>query len=149
MKNEKKKYTRRDVINLLGKGAVASVVGASLLGNAGNIEAKAIQTLDFVIKDYRVYIHSAPQYSWSSRIYLRSSKGKSCTIYFMKEGQNLPPNQVSSTGNSGKIYFSENKYSEIRDFLRYEKPVRLTVVGTNGIATLSNDNYEAVGDYDV
>jgi hypothetical protein len=38
---------------------------------------------------------------------------------------------------------------EIRDFLRYEKPIRVTVVASNGIATLSTDEYESVGNHDV
>lgn len=148
MAKDKKTYSRRDALDLIGKGVIASALAGTFLSNAQTTEAKAYLTLDFVVKDYRVYIHSAPQYSWTSRMYLRSANGKSCTIYFMKDGQTIPGNSVSSNGISGKIYFPHNRYEEIREFLRYEKPVRLTLVGSNGIATLSNDSYELVGDLD-
>ncbi len=38
---------------------------------------------------------------------------------------------------------------EIRDFLRYERPVGVTIVGGNGIGTIANWQDEKPGDHDL
>ena len=107
-------------------------------------------TLSFLVDTYRAYYHSAPQYSWETRIYLYSADhAQYCVHFFMKDGQTIPANTVSATGNSASVYFAHSRLAEIREFLRNERPVRVTIVGSNGIATLSNEDYELVGDGDI
>ncbi len=57
----------------------------------------------------------------------------------MKDEQNIPANTVSVDGNSGELYYPYSRMAEIRDFFRYERPIRLTIVAGNGIGTLSNE----------
>ena len=140
------KFNRRDALATIGKTAAAAVLATVA---APKIEAQST-TLSFVIDTYRVYYHSAPQYDWEVRIYLYSAGlSQQCNLYFMKEGEAIPANTVAASGNSASVYFRSGRLADIRELLRNERPLRVTVVGSNGIATLSNDDYELVGDADV
>lgn len=144
MSENSEKLTRREALGTLGTViATTAVIGiASQTAQAQNI------TLDFVITSYRAYLHSAPQYTWDSRIALGDGISKLCNLYFMKDGQTIPANTIGSNQLSANVYFPRSRFEEIRDFLRYEKPVRITVV-SNGIATFSNDDAELIGDLDI
>ena len=67
----------------------------------------------------------------------------------MKAGEAISANTVSTSGNSASVYFPKGRLADNRQFLRNERPVRIGINGSNGIATLSNDEYEFVGDGDV
>lgn len=151
MTEKKNQFTRRQALGAMGKVAAGTVIGTAVLNTDILAETDARSTtLNFTAARYVAYLHSAPQYSWESRIFLYSNPFKfSCVLMFMKEGQTIPANTVSPDGVSATVYFPRNRYEEIRDFLRYEKPVTVTVVGTNGIATISNGEYELVGDHDM
>ncbi|NOT49099.1 MAG: hypothetical protein HOP17_15270 [Acidobacteria bacterium] len=146
MLEKSKEMNRREALTKFGAVAAATVV-ASAAG--GEVLAQS-STLTFVVETYRAYYYSAPQYSWENRIFLYTAgNSQSCVFYFMKEGQAIPANTVAANGLSANVYFPNGRLAEIREFLRNERPVRITVVGSNGIATLSNEDYELIGDADV
>lgn len=145
MASKDEKPNRREMLTALGGAAVAAAVVVSATGTA---QAQAA-TLSFVVDRYKAYYYSAPQYGWEARIYLYSTGlDQSCVLYFMKDGETIPANTVAASGNSANVYFGSNRLADIREFLRNERPVRIGVMGSNGIATLSNDEYEFVGDSD-
>lgn len=41
---------------------------------------------------YRLYYHSAPQYSWQSRMYLYNNGSYVGSMFFMKDGVDIPEN---------------------------------------------------------
>lgn len=140
------KLNRREALTKLGKAAAA----AAVISAAGSEVLGQSSTLSFVVDTYRAYYYSAPQYSYEARIFLYSpGLTQNCVLVFMKEGQTIPANTVAASGLSANVYFANTRLAEIREFLRNERPVRVTVVGSNGIATLSNEDYELVGDGDV
>jgi hypothetical protein len=144
--NNDEKPNRRQMLTALGGAAAAAAIVVSATGKA---HAQSL-TLSFVVDRYRAYYHSAPQYNWEARIYLYSvGPDQSCVLYFMKEGEAIPANTVSANGNSANVYFRNGRLAEVREFLRNERPVRIGVAGSNGIATLSNDEFEFVGDGDI
>jgi hypothetical protein len=146
MTHDRKKITRRDALTALGTAAAAGVL---MTATSREVHAQA-STLSFIVDTYRAYYHSAPQYSWEARIILYSADhAQQCVLYFMKEGQAMPANTVSAGGNSANVYFAHSRLGEIREFLRNERPVRVTIAVSNGIATLSNEDYELVGDADI
>lgn len=137
---------RREALATLGKATAAAVL---VTAASKKVNAQST-TLSFVIDTYRAYYYSAPQYSYECRIFLYSAgNAQSCILQFVKEGQTIPANTVAAGGASANVYFAHSRLPEIREFLRNERPVRVTVVGSNGIATLSNEDYELVGDGDV
>ncbi len=146
---EEKKISRRDAAGLIGKGVAAAAVAGVVLGTTKKASAQSGTNLEFVIKDYRAYVQSAPQFGWTTQIIVRNSEfTKQCTIYFWKDEANVPANTVAPDGLSGALYYPNSRLAEIRDFLRYERPVRLTIVASNGIGTLGNDKDENPGDHD-
>ncbi|NNE68047.1 MAG: hypothetical protein HKN33_15905 [Pyrinomonadaceae bacterium] len=150
MNSKKKEYTRRDAVGLIGKGVAAAAVTSAVLGTAKEVKAQGAVNLEFVIKDYRAYMQSAPQFQWTTQIIVRSGDfTKQCTLYFWKDEANLPANTVAADGLSGAMYYPESRLAEIRDFMRYERPIRLTIVAGNGIGTLANDADEKPGDHDL
>lgn len=143
MLDGRKKINRREALSTFGKAtAVALAVSTST-----EVFAQST-TLSFVIETYRAYVHSAPQYNWETRIYLYGAS-QTCVLFFMKEGQAIPANTVAANGLSANVHFPNTRLAEIREFIRNERPIRITVVGSNGIATLSNEDYELVGDADI
>jgi len=92
---------------------------------------------------YRLYYHSAPQYSWQSRLYLYNDGAYVGNIFFMKEGQNIPAN-IEISGKP-RLYFPSSKFEEIMNVLRHEAPLYLTLVPTNGIGTISTSD-EPIGE---
>lgn len=144
MSETKERLNRRDALATLGKVAAAALVVPAASG-----EAFAQSNFSFLISTYRAYHQSAPQYSWETRIYVyNEGVSQYGLLHFMKEGQALPANAISANGLSGNIYFPYSRLSEIRELLRNEKRLRLTLA-TNGIATISNETYEAIGDADI
>ena len=145
MTNEKTDMNRREALTKLGMAAAAAVV-VTAAGN--NVQAQTAN-LTFLIATYRAYHQSAPQYSWETRIYVyNEGVSQYGQLFFMKEGQALPANTISANGLSGNIYYPISRLSEIRELLRNEKRLRLTLA-TNGIATISNETYEPIGDADL
>lgn len=143
-KNEQ--LNRRQALTKLGMVTAATVIAAAA---SKNVKAQST-TLSFVIDTYRAYNYSAPQYNYECRIYLYSAgNAQTCILQFMKEGQTIPANTVAVGGASANVYFAHSRLPEIREFLRNERPVRITVVGSNGIASLGNEDYELVGDADI
>lgn len=146
--NKKKDISRRDALGLIGKGVAAAAVTGVVLNSTKNVRAQSANTLDFVVDNYRSFMRSSNS-DWASQIIVRSPDNlQQCSIFFIKAGENIPANTVSVDGNNGVVYFPAGRTSEIRDFLRYERPIRITVVGSSGIATLSNDKDEDPGDHD-
>jgi hypothetical protein len=144
---EQNKITRRDALGTLGTVLAATAV-VGLVVETTN--AQAAQVFDLSVEKYVIYLNSAPQYNWESRIYLYDATlSKSCIVYFMKDGQVIPANTVAANLMSAAVYFPKIRYAEIIDFLRHEKPITMKVVGSNGIATLANSDYELVGDLDI
>jgi len=149
MTEEKKTYTRRDAVGMIGKGVAAAAVAGTVLSTAKTTNAQSASVLDFVVKTYRAYMPSAPQYGWTAQIIIQDeTRSLQCSVLFWKDEDNIPANTVEADGVSGKLYYPASRLSDIRDFLRYERPVRLTIVGGNGIGTLSNDLDENPGDHD-
>lgn len=92
---------------------------------------------------YRLYYHSTPRYSWQSRLYLYNDGVYVGSIFFMKDGENIPEN-IEISGHP-RLYFSSDKFEEIMNVLRHEAPLYLTLVTTNGIGTISTSN-EPIGE---
>lgn len=135
---------RREALASLGK-----VVAAAAVVSVASTEAFAQSSLTFLVATYRAYHQSAPQYSWETRIYLYNEGASQYVIlHFMKDGQTIPANTINANGLSGSVYFPATRMAEIRELLRNEKRLRLTIA-TNGIATLFNETYEPIGDADL
>jgi len=142
------KYTRRDALGLIGKGVAAVAVTGVVLSSTKDVSAQSASILDFEINNYRSFMRSSNSI-WTSQIIVRSPDNlQQCSVFFIKEGETLPANTVSADGNNGAVHFPTSQTAEIREFLRYERPIRITVVGSNGIATISNDKDENPGDHD-
>lgn len=92
---------------------------------------------------YRLYYHSAPQYRWQSRLYLYKKGSYVGSIYFMKDGVDIPAN-VEISGKP-KLHFHTSKFEEIMNVLRHEEPLYITLVPSNGIGTISTSN-EPIGE---
>ena len=92
---------------------------------------------------YRLYYHSAPQYSWQSRLYLYNNGAFVGSIFFMKEGVALPEN-IEAGGNP-RLHFPADKFEEIMNVLRHEEPLYITLNASNGIGTISTSN-EPIGE---
>lgn len=92
---------------------------------------------------YRLYYHSAPQYSWQSRLYLYNEGAYVGSVFFMKDGESIPGN-IEIAGNP-RLYFPTGKFEEIMNVLRHEAPLYITLVPSNGIGTISTSN-EPIGE---
>ncbi|MCY1719635.1 hypothetical protein OU798_04740 [Prolixibacteraceae bacterium Z1-6] len=92
---------------------------------------------------YRLYYHSAPQYSWQSRLYLYNNGAYVGCVFFMKEGVSIPANTEAS--GKPRLNFPASKFEEIMNMLRHEKPLYITLVPTNGIGTISTSS-EPIGE---
>jgi hypothetical protein len=92
---------------------------------------------------YRLYYHSTPRYSWQSRLYLYKGGAYVGSVFFMKEGVDIPEN--AEVGGHPRLHFPASKYMEIMDMLRHESPLYITLVPTNGIGTISTSS-EPVGE---
>lgn len=92
---------------------------------------------------YRLYYHSTPRYSWQSRLYLYKDGVYVGSMFFMKEGENIPDN--IEIGGHPRLHFPSAKFGEIMNVLRHEDPLYLTLVTTNGIGTISTSN-EPIGE---
>lgn len=144
--NNQNKISRRDALGTIG----AVVASAAVVGLVSKTVQAQSTSISFVIDTYQSYIRSSTQYNYDSFMFLYDTiKTRWVALYFMKEGQVIPANTVADDFQTAKVYFPNSKFAEIRDFLRYEKPARITVVKSNGIATLHNEEYELVGDLDV
>ena len=146
MSDRKEKLTRREALTTLGTATAAAVIVSA---TAKSMHAQS-SVLSFVVDTYRAYYYSAPQYSYECRIFLyNAGLSQYCTLIFMKDGQTIPANTVAAGGNSASVHYPHFRLAEIREFLRNERPLRVSVNGGNGIATLSNEEYELIGDADV
>jgi hypothetical protein len=140
------KLTRREVLGTLGTVLATTAV----VGLVSETAQAQVQSISFVIDTYQAYIRSSIQYNYDSFIFAYDTvKTRNVALFFMKDGQAIPANTVSDDLQIAKVYFPRNHFQEIKDFLRYEKPVRITVVKSNGIATLHNEDYELIGDLDI
>ena len=92
---------------------------------------------------YRLYYNSAPQYHWQSRLYLYNGGAYIGSVFFMKDGVNIPEN-IEISGRP-RLHFPAVKFEEIMNILRHEKPLYITLVPSNGIGTISTSN-EPVGE---
>ncbi|HMP64209.1 MAG TPA: hypothetical protein PKD11_01370 [Pyrinomonadaceae bacterium] len=125
--------------------ALMMVAAASVtFARANEAETNYNPTLSFVITHYRLYIQPAPQYSWSSRLIVRSSN-QSCQLIFIKTGNNIPQNSVSADGLSGVFYLPESMLDSVMELVRKSSSVRVTIAGTSLIGTISNNNEEVPG----
>jgi len=139
------KLNRREALSTIGAAAAAGIL---MTATTREVQAQS-SVLSFVIDTYRAYYYSAPQYSYEARINLYSvGNAQTCSLIFIKDGETIPTNTVAANGVSGSVHYAGSRLAAIRELLRNERPVRLTVNGANGIATLSNDEYELVGDAD-
>jgi hypothetical protein len=146
MSKNTNKLTRREALGTLGTVLAATAV----VGLTSRTAHAQVQSISFVIDTYQAYIRSSTQYNYDSFIFAYDTvKTRNIALYFMKDGQTIPANTVSDDLQTAKVYFPRNRFQEVKDFLRYEKPVRITVVKSNGIATLHNEDYELVGDSDI
>lgn len=92
---------------------------------------------------YRLYYHSAPQYQWQSRLYLYKSGAYVGSIFFMKEGVDIPANR--DLGGRPRLYFPATEYEEIMNVLRHEEPLYVSLNPANGIGTISTSS-EPIGE---
>jgi len=92
---------------------------------------------------YRLYYHSAPQYQWQSRLYLYNNGAFVGSIFFMKDGVNIPAN-IEISGKP-RLHFPAGKFEEIMNVFRYEEPLFITLVPSNGIGTICTSN-EPIGE---
>lgn len=146
MKEINEKLNRRQALATMGKVAAAAMVTAAV---STELSAQST-TLSFVVDTYRAYYYSAPQYSWEARIYLYSvDRTQNVSLFFVKDGQTIPANTVTANGLSASVYFPNTRLADIRELLRNERPIRVTVVGSNGIASLANEDYELIGEADM
>jgi len=140
------KLNRREALSTIGTAAAAGIL---MTAATREVQAQS-SVLSFVIDTYRAYYYSASQYSYEARINLYSAgNAQTCALIFMKDGEPIPANTVAVNGVSGIVHYAGARLAAIRELLRNERPVRLTINSANGIATLSNDEYELVGDADV
>lgn len=148
MSNEKKTYNRRDAVGIIGKTVAAAAVAGTVISTTETVNAQSSVNLDFKIKFYRSYLQTG--YAWASRIIVMDeTRTYQCTIFFMKDENNIPPNTVAADGLYGELYYPYSRMAELRDFFRYERPIRLTIVAGNGIGTISNELDEKPGDHDL
>jgi hypothetical protein len=92
---------------------------------------------------YRVYYYSAPQYNWTARIDLYMSAANVGTLLFMKEGQSIPLNVITS--GVPRLHYSVRDFPAMALMLREEKPLFVNLNETNGIGTISTSD-EPVGE---
>jgi len=92
---------------------------------------------------YRLYYHSAPQYNWQSRLYLYNGGTYVGSVFFMKEGVNIPAN--AEVSGKPRLNFPASKFDEIMKVLWHEKPLYITLVPSNGIGTISSSS-EPIGE---
>jgi hypothetical protein len=92
---------------------------------------------------YRLYYHSAPQYSWQSRLYFYNEGAYVGSVFFMKDGESIPGN-IEVAGHP-RLHFPSSKFEEIMNVLRHEAPLYLSLVPSNGIGTISSSN-EPIGE---
>jgi hypothetical protein len=144
MSEETNKISRREALGTLGTVLAATAV-VGLVSETAQAQAQAF---DMGVDKYVVLIYSSPLSTQDSRIKLTEATGKFCNLYFMKAGQAIPTNTIAADLLSAKVYFPQSRYMEIRDFLRYEKPVIINV-SSNGTASIENGVYELVGDLDI
>jgi hypothetical protein len=146
IKETAEKFTRREALGTIGKVVAASAVGMTVMSNTA---AAQTTNLEFVVETYHLWMYSYPQYGHESLMFIYSAGNRQyCQLYFMKDGVSIPANTIAADGMSGRVYFPRSRFAEIRDLLRYEKPVRI-VVTTGGVASLSTYEQEAVGDHDI
>jgi hypothetical protein len=146
MSEETNKITRREALGTLGTVLAATAV-VGLVSETAQAQAQ-VQTFDMSVEKYAISIYSAATFLTDARIKLTETTGKSCNVLFMKVGQAIPANTIAADSLSAKIHFPQSRFTEICDFLRYEKPIFLFVNST-GVATLGNSEYELVGDLDI
>jgi hypothetical protein len=141
MSENTNKISRREALGTLGTVLAATAV-VGLVSETGKAQAA---NFEFVVTKYRAYIYSA--FWQESLILIQDGTGKQALLNFRKDSQALSPNSLSSQ-SVAQVYFPLSRFNEIRDFLRYEKPVRFSLTST-GIASLSNDSDELIGDLDI
>ncbi len=145
MSEETNKLTRREALGTLGTVLAATAV----VGLASEKAQAQAQAFEIAVDNYVVLVLSAPASTNDSIIRLReTATAKYCTFYFKKAGQAIPVNTISADLTNAKVYFPQSRYMEIRDFLRYEKPILINV-SPSGTATLENGESELIGDYDI
>jgi hypothetical protein len=142
MSEDKNKISRREALGTLGTVLAATAVGG-LVSETAQAQAASFE---FVVTKYRAYIYSA--FSQESLILMQDGTGKQALLNFRKDGVALPANSLSANQLVAQAHFPLSRFDEIRDFLRYEKPVRFVLTST-GIASISNDSDELIGDFDI
>ena len=151
MSKKKKEISRRKALGWVGKGVAAATVAGTITTSAEEVQAQSsTETLDFQIKYYRAFMPSAPQYGWSAQIILQDeTRTKQCSVLFWKDEDNIPANTVEPGALNGKLHYPASRLMEIREFIRNERPIGVTIVGGNGIGTIANWNDEKPGDHDL
>jgi hypothetical protein len=94
-------------------------------------------------KTYRLYYQPAPQYWWTSRIYLYNNGQIVGSLFFVKDGVSIPAN--SDPYGYPRLHFKEDKFEEIINILRHEEPLYITLNTSNGIGTIST-SMEPIGE---
>ncbi|MCU0239850.1 MAG: hypothetical protein MUC29_10435 [Pyrinomonadaceae bacterium] len=142
------KISRREALGTIGTVlATTAVVGLTS-------ETAEAQTQGFscVPDKYKVFIVSAdPQLrNYNAKIILIDSvNSKRATLTFMREGVAIPTNSIGFGQTTAEIYFSASRYAELRDFLRYEKPIRVDMGGLDFHANIYSGESELIGDLDI
>ncbi len=142
------KISRRDALGTLGTVLAATAV----VGLASNTAEAQAQGFSCVPDKYRVFISSAdPQIrNWDARIILSDSvSSKRVTLTFIRQGIVVPTNTISFGQTSAEIFFPANRFAEIRDFLRFEKPIRIDMGGADFHANIYSGESELIGEYDI
>ena len=94
---------------------------------------------------YRIYYHTAPQYSWQVMLDLYKGASFVGRALFMKRGQPLPANVMQ--GGRPLLHYSIDDFHNILLVLALDKPLHVSLVASNGIGTISTSG-EPIGDLD-
>lgn len=136
------KLSRREALGTLG--TVLAVTAA--IGLASETAQAQAASFEFVVTKYRAYIYSS--FSQEALIMLQDGTGKQALLNFRKDGVALPANSLSANQLVAQVHYSLSRFDQLRDFLRYEKPVRF-VLTSAGVVSLGNDADELIGDLDI
>jgi hypothetical protein len=148
MTEETNKISRREALGTLGTVLAATAV----VGLVSETAQAQVQGFFCVPDKYKVYIASGdPQIrNYNAKIVLIDSvNSKRAILTFMKDGVAIPTNSIGFGQTTAEIYFAADRYADLRDFLRYEKPVRVDMSGGDFHVNIYSGESELIGDLDI
>ena len=94
-----------------------------------------------IIDGYKIHYRSGGNYEAMIDCY--SDKQKVGTIYFVKNDDIIPGNNI---GDKINLFYSLSRFNDIVNILRYEKPLRIGVSTNTKLGTIFTGSIEEVGE---